>query len=871
MQEQVYARDLDMNIIYINPASEKLTGWTLKDALGQKCYDIFGDEKQICKDVCPIEKMITEKMPIYHHEGKLKTRYGDEKDMQVSISPLLENDSVTGAVVVMNDITHQKEIKQTNVKNFISLSQEKQKSDGFINIAGVMLLIIDTDENITLMNKKGYEILGYNKGELIGKNWFDTFVPGKTRKELKGVFQRLVSGDIKPVEYHENQLLTKDGKEITVVFHNTILRDSEGNITGTLSSGEDITERKLAENALRESEEKYRLLAQSMNDVIVQLSPIGELLYVSPNVKEFGGYDPESEIGKDMSKYFANDTDIIQAVELLEKISETHQNGNFEFLFKPKDKKSFPVEHTYFPIVKDNKVTAIQIVLRDITERKQAEVALQESEEKYRSMMESMKNASYICSSELKIEYINPAMIDRIGKDATGELCYKAIYDRDGKCSWCVLDQINKGEKVDYEVVDPKDNHYYSVANSPIFHVDGNISKLTIFHDITEIKNIEAQLQQSRKMESIGTLTGGIAHDFNNLLFMISGNTEIALDDTPDWNPVHQNLQEIKTASLKAAGIVKQLLHFSRKTDQQLKPIGAVTVIKDSIKFLRSTIPSNIKIQTQFPDTEIPILADSIQINQIMMNICINASHAMEETGGTLKINIETSSLDKEAVNNYPDLTIADNYLKVTLSDTGPGIPSETINRIFDPYFTTKKFGKGSGMGLTVVQGIVKNHNGAITVNSEVGKGVAFTILFPVVDESPEIITNETATLPHGTETILFVDDEKTITNMMQQMLEKLGYQVEAKLNPEEALDLFQSKPDSFDIVITDMTMPQMTGAKFAKKLKEIRSDIPIILCTGHSSLIDEDKARQYGISGYLMKPVSKSKIAKAIQEALDK
>ena len=510
-------------------------------------------------------------------------------------------------------------------------------------------------------------------------------------------------------------------------------------------------------------------------------------------------------------------------------------------------------------------------VRQQLIEQKQAENALRESEKKYRSMMESMKNASYICSSELKIEYMNPAMINRVGTDATGEICHKSIYDRDEKCSWCVFDQIQKGESIDYEVIDPKDNQYYSVTNSPIFHSTGTVSKLTIFHNITEIKNIEAQLHQSRKMESIGTLTGGIAHDFNNLLFMISGNTEIALDDTPDWNPVHQNLQEIKTASLKAAGIVKQLLHFSRKTDQQLKPIGAVTVIKDSIKFLRSTIPSNIKIQTQFPDTEIPILADSIQINQIMMNICINASHAMEETGGTLKINIETSSLDKEAVNNYPDLTIADNYLKITLSDTGPGIPSEIISQIFDPYFTTKDFGKGSGMGLTVVQGIVKNHDGAITVSSEVGKGAAFTILFAVIDEAPEIITNETATLPHGTETILFVDDEKVITNMMQQMLGKLGYQVEAKLNPEEALDLFQSKSDSFDIVITDMTMPQMTGAKFAKKLKEIRSDIPIILCTGHSSLIDEDKARQYGISGYLMKPVSKSKITKAIREVLDK
>ncbi len=505
------------------------------------------------------------------------------------------------------------------------------------------------------------------------------------------------------------------------------------------------------------------------------------------------------------------------------------------------------------------------------TELENSKNDYKESEEKYRAMMESMKNAAYICSPEFKIEYMNPAMIDRVGADAIGELCYKIIYDRNKKCSWCVMDELNKGEEIDYEVIDPRDNSYHSVSNSPIFHADGNISKLTIFHDITEIKNIEAQLQQSRKMESIGTLTGGIAHDFNNLLYMISGNTDLALEDIPNWNPVHQNLQEIKTASLKAAGIVKQLLQFSRKTDQKLKPIGAVTVIKDCLKFLRSTIPSSIEIKTHLPDSEIPILADPIQINQIMMNLSINASHAMEETGGTLEVNMENASLDKETIKNYTDLGTADNYLKITLSDTGPGIPTEIINRIFDPYFTTKDFGKGSGMGLTVVHGILKNHDGSITVSSEVGEGTTFTILFPVIDEAPEITTMKTVSIPHGTETILFVDDEKAIINMMRQILEKLGYSVQTSINPEEALDLFKLKPDSFDIVITDMTMPQMAGAKLAEKLKKIRSDIPIILCTGHSSLIDEDKAKQLGISGYVMKPVSMSKIAKAIREVFDK
>ncbi|MCD4736178.1 MAG: hypothetical protein K8R53_09060, partial [Bacteroidales bacterium] len=249
-----------------------------------------------------------------------------------------------------------------------------------------------------------------------------------------------------------------------------------------------------------------------------------------------------------------------------------------------------------------------------------------------------------------------------------------------------------------------------------------------------ERDRLEKELYQARKMDSLGTLTGGIAHDFNNLLYMIVGNTELALEDIPKWNPVHSNLEEIKSASLRAAGIVKRLLNFSRKTDQEMKPIGAITVIKDALKFMRSTIPRTIEFRKQLPDAEVPILGDPTQINQAMMNLCTNASQAMEETGGILEINVKNVILGVGAADNYLDLPAGD-YLKITVRDTGPGISSEIINRIFDPFFTTKDMGKGSGMGLSIVHGIVKNHNGAITVDSKIDKGTTFTILFPVIDE----------------------------------------------------------------------------------------------------------------------------------------
>jgi len=387
--------------------------------------------------------------------------------------------------------------------------------------------------------------------------------------------------------------------------------------------------------------------------------------------------------------------------------------------------------------------------------------------------------------------------------------------------------------------------------------------------DITERKQLEEQLRQTHKMEAVGTLTGGIAHDFNNLLFMIVGNAELALEDIPEWNPTYASLEAIKTAGLKASGIVKQLLNFSRKTDQKLIPVDAVTVIKDALKFLRSAVPTTVEFRKHLPDNDITIMADSVQINQLLMNLCTNASQAMEKTGGILEITVENECLTEDTAVNYPDLTTGE-HVKITVSDTGPGIDPEIIDRIFDPYFTTKEVGKGSGMGLSVVHGIVNSHNGAITVDSELGKGATYTILFPVISDEPVMeakpLSDKT---PRGNETILLVDDEESITTMIGKMLERLGYQVETRLNPLETLELFKSKPHEFDLVITDMTMPQMTGAKLSEKLKEVRSDIPVIICTGHSSLIDEDKAKKLGIDAYVMKPIVKNDIAKTIRKVL--
>lgn len=517
------------------------------------------------------------------------------------------------------------------------------------------------------------------------------------------------------------------------------------------------------------------------------------------------------------------------------------------------------------------------VCLEDISASKRAEEALKESEERFRSIIENTDAGYFFINSKGCFQQVNLAWL-RMHKYETAD----EIIGQHYSLTQVDADLSSAHEKVEHlldgnEIIAGEFSRrckdgtigYHTFSARSVQKKGLTIGIEGFLIDITAHKMMEKELRQAHKMESIGTMAGGIAHDFNNLLYMIIGNTELSLEDIPDWNPVHANLEEIKSASLRAAGIVKQLLNFSRKTDVEMKPIGAITVIKEALKFLRSMIPATIKINKSLPDTDVIILADPVQIDQTLINICTNASQSMEETGGNLTINVENVDLDSEAAGRYPDLS-AGNYLIIAISDTGSGIDPENIDRIFDPYFTTKEFGKGSGMGLTVVHGIVKNHGGAITVDSEPGKGATFTILLPVVDEKPEIEDEITDEVHIGSETILFVDDEESIANMSGKMLKRLGYQVETETNPATALELFKSKPDQFDLVITDMTMPQMTGVTLSEKLKNVRSDIPVIICTGHSSLIDEEKAKGLGIDAYVMKPIVKSDIARAIRKVLD-
>ncbi|QTA79788.1 Two component system sensor histidine kinase, PAS and double cache domains-containing [Desulfonema limicola] len=393
---------------------------------------------------------------------------------------------------------------------------------------------------------------------------------------------------------------------------------------------------------------------------------------------------------------------------------------------------------------------------------------------------------------------------------------------------------------------------------------------ICVGRDIRKRKKLEEQLKQAHKMEAIGTVAGGIAHDFNNILGIIVGNAELALDDVPQWNPACNNIEHIKAASLRAKKVIQQLLNFSRKNIQIRVPFIIQDIINESVKLLRSSIPHSINIEIEMPEEPIIIMADPSQIHEMLVHIFSNAFHAMEENGGILKIRLTQVELEQEKTNGY-HIIKPGQYVKLEISDTGCGISYEIKNKIFDPYFTTKEVGKGAGMGLSIVHGIVKSNEGMISVYSEPGKGTSFIIFFPIIDEHNDIIGKGPSELPKGNEKILFVDDEEFLLDIGQQILNRLGYIVEIQTNPLEALKIFRLNPKEFSLIITDMTMPDLRGDQFVKEIKKICPEIPVILCTGFSNKMNKEQADKIGIARCIEKPLNQREMAVAIRDVLDK
>ncbi len=410
----------------------------------------------------------------------------------------------------------------------------------------------------------------------------------------------------------------------------------------------------------------------------------------------------------------------------------------------------------------------------------------------------------------------------------------------------------------------------FDVTISPVKNKKGDIiNYISVERNVSREISLKRELHQAQKMQALGTLAGGIAHDFNNVLMPIIINTELMLWDAEDGSEQHNYLKQCLDAANRGKELIHQIVTFSRREAKSYKPVEIVPIVKEALKLLRSSLPSTIHMDQELSSETGLVRSDPTQIHQILMNLCSNAADSMSPLGGELSIAVNPVTVTHDNADHYPDLKPG-SYVELKIGDTGSGIEPELMDRIFDPFFTTKKTGEGTGMGLAVVDGIVESHNGEISVESKPNVGTNFSVYLPMLAMKSKTNKGSRNVLPGGGERILVVDDEQTVLTSLENILRKLNYEVVTTDNAKKALSMLESNPESFNCVLTDQTMPDLTGAELSKAILEIRPDLPIILCTGYSNLIDKKKAQELGIKGYLEKPVTPQKLAKTLRMVLD-
>ncbi|MGD9364088.1 MAG: response regulator [Desulfobacteraceae bacterium] len=518
-----------------------------------------------------------------------------------------------------------------------------------------------------------------------------------------------------------------------------------------------------------------------------------------------------------------------------------------------------------------------------IEERRQMADALQKSEAQLRSLQDNIPIGLFRRTIDGRFLFANPKMVSIFGYDSQDEMMNVPIcrlYDHPEQYDY-MMDWFKASDNIQRLEL-----RFKRQDGTPIWgavHLNRTVDQKTgtayidgALIDITDRKKIEdekhkleTQLRQAHKMEALGTLAGGIAHDFNNILYAIIGYCELALEDAITDTSQQDNLQQAIAGAQRAAELVRQILTFARQTEIKKHPLNLTNIVKESRNLMRATLPTNIEIRTEL-DANPTVLADPTQVHQIIVNLCTNASHAMRDSGGVLTIAL--SMIDITPGNAPCETSLKEgHYALLKVADSGHGMSAETLERIFDPYFTTKAQGEGSGMGLSVVQGIVRSLNGAVCVDSVVGQGSTFNIYLPAVKIKNLQVQQQPNAIVGGGEHILFVDDESLLTRMISQLLSKMGYHVTTNNNPVAALEQFRNAPEQFDLVISDVTMPQMAGPDMAKEMMKIRPDLPVLLCTGYSANISEQMASNIGARALMYKPLVRDKLSAAIRGALDK
>jgi PAS domain S-box-containing protein len=870
-----FNRASDGVFIDVNQGFCALMGYSREEVLGKSSLDL-----NIWDDLADRDRLVG---------GLVATGYVENleagfrrKDGQVVIGLMsarllqIENESVI--LSVTRDITERKrtaEQYQAIFENAVEGFFQSTPAGRFIRV------------NQALARKCGYDAPAEMVSAIddIGGQHY-------ARREDRERFGRLIC-EKGLVENFEHETRRRDGSTFWVSVSARAVRDAAGRILYYQGSHIDIDARKKAEMLLADAGEQYRSLFETSTNAILIRNRAGVITMANPAAAALlTAATTEELIGRTY-------LDCVHPED--RPLSAERVAAVFRMASGPQGpgdgspKGIAPREHRMVTLkgdVRDVESTGvafpyrgelfIQGIFRDISERKRAEEALRESEARFRTAFENASVGITLVSLDGVYLEVNPAMArmtgyhraDLIGRPvsrfthpddlvrrsrfvgdlkegriASGEQERRFIH-RDGSVVWTLIwASVQR---------DPNGAPMYFISL-----VQDTTARKTADE---EKRKLESQLLQAQKMEAIGSLAGGIAHDFNNILSAIMGFTELSM--LSDGAPVDY-LREVMKAAQRAKDLVQQILSFSRQTDEQRMPVHVGHAVQEIAKFLRASIPATIDIRCTIDERAGAVLANSVELHRILMNLCANAVHAIGERAGAVEIGVQAVEIGPENRNGFPDLERGP-YVRLSVKDNGQGIPPGVRERMFDPYFTTKEKGVGTGLGLTVVHGIVKKSNGTLRVESERGKGSSFHVYLPKVELSASTPVEHPAIPRGGAERILFVDDEKMLVEVGERILRRLGYDVVSRTSPLEALELFKARPGDFDLVISDQTMPGLTGDALAGELMKLNPGIPVILCTGYSQLIDQRRVKEKGIRALVMKPILINDIANAIRTVLE-
>ncbi len=850
-----------------NPAACRYYGWS-REELQQKHIDAINTltSEEI---FAQMELARSEKRNNFFF--KHRRADGGIRDVEVYSGPLtLQGKTLLYSIV--HDITDRRQAEEA-----LRQSEEKfrlvfQTSPDAINLNRLSDgIYVDVNEGV-------FNLTGYGREEMIGKS-SDELNIWDDPADRKRLARRLLENGF--VENMETRFRRKDGEVLIGLMSARILRLNDEEVI--LSITRDITKRKQVEEALRESEDRHRQIVEASTDAILVRS--GDVIvYANPAaVKLFRAGHAGQLVGQ---RYL----DLVHPDDRPESIARIAKGFKEKWIAPLREHRILTldgavvhVESTGVPIQVQGE-TQIFGVMRDITDRKEAEEKFKETERKYRELANSLPQVIFEVDADGNLIYLNHnayALFGYTPEELAGGFQVLNAFvpeDRERVARDILLNvQGHDVGRQEYTAL-KKDGTCFPVSVHANRVLQGQTATGVrgILIDLTEAKRaeeekrkLEIQLQQAQKMEAIGALAGGIAHDFNNILAAIIGYTELALLNEAAAG-ASAELRQALVAASRAKDLVKQILAFSRQAGEERMPVKVGTVMKEAAKFLRATIPSTIAMNLRIDESSGAVLSNSVELHQILMNLCTNAVHAIGERGGVLEVSVQNATIEPAQKRDFIELESGP-YVRVSVKDTGHGMAPDVIERIFDPYFTTKEKGVGTGLGLAVVHGIVRKSGGAIKVESRPGQGSKFHVYLPRVDITEHLPADLPQPVIGGAERILFVDDEKMLVDIGQKILERLGYQVEARTSPIEALELLRTKPDHFDLVITDQTMPGMTGDVLAMELMRIRPDIPVVVCTGYSQVIDPERARQRGIKALVMKPILIHDIAAAVRKALAK